>query len=121
MGELGRDWLREGGGGRGARDGGWGNYLPWPFCKRMWPLRAFLLPYRYEGGGVFRHSFLTSSAAAAHIVPHGVYFTPSISPPFNYRTPLSAGSTAAAAKILVGCCRCCCCCTATRKQAPNRT
>ncbi len=50
---------------------------------------------------MFRHSTLTSSAADAHVVPHGVYFTPTISPPFNYRTPLSAGSTAAAAKILV--------------------
>ena len=37
MGELGKHWLRGvGGGGHGARDGGWGSYPSWTFV--MLPL-----------------------------------------------------------------------------------
>lgn len=53
----------------------------------------------YEGGGVFRHSTLTSSWSNAHVVPHGLHFVPTISAPFNYRVPATDGVTAAAAKI----------------------
>ena len=55
----------------------------------------------YEGGGVFRHSTLTSSWSNAHVVPHGLHFVPTISAPFNYRVPATDGVTAAAAKIEV--------------------
>jgi hypothetical protein len=50
---------------------------------------------------VFRHSTLTASWPSAHVVPHGLHFVPTISGPFTYRTPATAGVTATAAKIQV--------------------
>ena len=54
----------------------------------------------YEGGGVFRHSFLTSSPSCAHVQAHGLHADISVSGPYTYPASPSAGVVAAQATLL---------------------
>jgi hypothetical protein len=60
---------------------------PNPFC-------------RYEGGGGCRHTFLTASPPAAHIVPHGLHADVSLTGGFAYPASPSDGVVARMATVL---------------------
>jgi hypothetical protein len=54
----------------------------------------------YEGGGNFRHTFLTSSPSAAHVVPHGLHANTALSGGYTYPARPADGVTAASATLL---------------------
>jgi beta-galactosidase/beta-glucuronidase len=54
----------------------------------------------YEGGGGCRHTFLTASPAAAHIVPHGLHADVSLTEGFAYPASPADGVVARAATVL---------------------
>ena len=54
----------------------------------------------YEGGGAMRHTFLTSSAPAAHVVPHGLHADVAIDGPYHFPAAPSDGVTADGVTVL---------------------